>query len=192
MDFWIKLDGSEPLYSRNLSIVVTVFKKRCSSNDRHYQKCSGTDFCIRKELFCDSRTNCAWPNGDIPTDEMKCDEKSSGGSLAPANIPIIIIVIIVVIGILMVFFIALKTFYRSVKRPPREERRRGGAERSEALEIGSTLLTHPEGQTSAPPSAPPDDPGGREFPSAPPTYEEAQRHNVLREQISQPPPYTET
>ncbi len=72
--------------------------------------------------------NCAWPDGDVGTDEASCDEdgkyfgpgsgKSGGGYddiVSASNIPIIIIVIIVVIGICLVFFMALRHVYVRLK-----------------------------------------------------------------------------
>lgn len=52
-------------------MVVTVFKKFCSSSDPKYSQCRMTKYCIRNELFCDQVVNCAWPEGDISTDEQK-------------------------------------------------------------------------------------------------------------------------
>lgn len=200
MDFMIKLDGSVPQLPRDLSVVVTIFKKSCSSSDDYFVECPNTHACIKKELFCDSKTNCAWPNGDVPSDEIKCDELSSGGSLSPANIPIIIIVAIVVLGLLMIFCIAMRTVWSSVKRRPAEGRqdrqRRPRGHRPEAIEIAPPLLrpstsTEVPVSVSPPPSAPP---GDKDFP---PSYEEALTHTNVNVTVPsgvhphhQPPPYS--
>ncbi len=87
-------------------------------------KCPHSERCIRRELFCDRVTNCVWPNGDVAYDEIKCDEYNSssvGKVFSPANIPVIIIVVIVGIGVVIVFVVAMRTFYRSMKRQQAEE-----------------------------------------------------------------------
>ncbi len=71
--------------------------------------------------MCDTLTNCAWPNGDVPYDEVRCDEYNSAHSsevFSPANIPVIIVVVIVALGVLIVFAVAMRTFYRSVYKAP--------------------------------------------------------------------------
>ena len=131
MDIFLKVSrGRGPGDDRNLTLVVTAFKKRCQSSkydhDHPFLKCPHTEGCIRKELFCDGMVNCAWPDGDIGTDEAFCDAEGRyaglGGDVGGAydditsasNIPIIIIVIIVVIGICLVFFMALRHVYRYI------------------------------------------------------------------------------
>lgn len=66
MDLWVKLDASRSSrQSRNLTVVITVFKKSCSSTDPYYHTCNGTTHCIRKELFCDSHINCLSPEDEL-------------------------------------------------------------------------------------------------------------------------------
>ena len=63
MDIWIHInspDGGQD--DRTLTMVVTPFKKTCSRKDSHYRKCGFRSSCVRKELFCDGRINCAWPD----------------------------------------------------------------------------------------------------------------------------------
>ena len=63
MDIWIKInspgDGQD---EKTLTMVVTPFKKTCKRKDSQYQKCGTRSSCVRKELFCDGRVNCAWPD----------------------------------------------------------------------------------------------------------------------------------
>ena len=47
---------------KTLTLVVTPFKKTCKSQDSQYQKCGYRASCVRKELFCDGRVNCTWPD----------------------------------------------------------------------------------------------------------------------------------
>jgi len=73
MDVWIRLSlPKESNIAKTLTLVVTPFKKHCSSKDADYRKCGGTSpRCIRKELFCDGRINCAVSN-ESPEDEKNC------------------------------------------------------------------------------------------------------------------------
>lgn len=197
MDFWLKLAGSRYRGPRNLTVTVTVFKKFCKSSDRTYAQCKNTQYCIKKEYFCDLRTNCAWPNGDYPTDEQECEGEDLPSTFTPGNIPIIIIVIIVVLGILIVFFVAVKTFYKTVRRSDRDSGpRRRHREAQEMSAAGSTaappLLLDTAGENPGPPSAPPTQ-TTFEFPRAPPTYDEAVKTPPPDEiQPSSPPPYSAT
>ena len=126
---------------RNLTLVATVFRKRCKREGKfggqEYTSCPKTDRrkgdlgnCIRSEFFCDGYVNCAWPDGDLATDEAYCKAgkfvglsgkegyDEYGDVVSASNIPIIIIVIIVVIGISLVFFMALRHVYRGLKASP--------------------------------------------------------------------------
>ena len=164
---------------------------------------------MRKELFCDGRANCAWPNGDVPTDETQCDAEGNyvgdagglssggggGGAFSPSNIPVIIVAVIVVVGALLVFLVAVKTFYKTIVRGREEASdEEGGNDR--ALEVAPPLLRHREGEDArGPPSAPPSaDAAGRSFfPAAPPSYDDvikASREAVNHDLPSSPPPYT--
>ena len=63
MDIWINInspeDGQE---EKTLTLVGTPVKKTCKCHDSQYQKCGYRSSCVRKELFCDGRVNCAWPD----------------------------------------------------------------------------------------------------------------------------------
>ena len=39
-----------------------VLQKSCSARDSGYVQCDNSRNCVRKELFCDGRVNCAWPH----------------------------------------------------------------------------------------------------------------------------------
>ena len=210
---------------RNLTLVATVFRKQCKSA-QHYTSCPETDRrkgesgnCIRSEFFCDGYVNCAWPDGDVATDEAYCDETGKfvgrmgqgyGGYddvVSASNIPIIIIVIIVVIGISLVFFMALRHVYRGLKASPnpvedtRYSRRRG----ERMSPTGEEIATAPpllQGGGARGSRQGPDDTRQtcnelRTIPSAPPTYEEAVKLADRRSTLvldnavpPNPPPYT--
>ena len=62
MDLWVRV-STPPIGARpkTLTLVVTPFKKSCGQQDLYYRQCRYSTKCIRKELFCDGRVNCAWP-----------------------------------------------------------------------------------------------------------------------------------
>jgi len=101
MDVWIKMTvaalGTRP---KTLSLIVTPFKKTCSSMDHRYKRCGSLTNCVRAELFCDGAVNCAlptkipqgsiisivfiltallylvkncWPRDSIPKDQTSCE-----------------------------------------------------------------------------------------------------------------------
>jgi len=75
MDIWMNINTKnveENLY-KTLTLVVTPFKKSCASRDSLYQQCRFSTKCVRRELFCDGRVNCAWPYVE-PADEVHCLE----------------------------------------------------------------------------------------------------------------------
>ncbi len=155
-------------------------------------KCPHSERCIRHELFCDRVTNCAWPNGDVPYDEIKCDEYNSSSVrkvFSPATI-IIIIVVVVIVGLGIV--IVLVSLRRRVRLWRRQEEVAAAVVAEETAQLRPISSGPPDGATSlslspsapmatmttttvAPaPSAPPP-PGPDEMP---PEYEN-------------PPPYSE-
>ncbi len=214
MDFWLKLSGDRPSdFRRNLTVVVTVFKKFCDQRgDRLYARCKNSNVCVKRDLFCDGFVNCAWPDGDVPTDELNCENfnynsftfktDSSSGVFSVKNVPILIVGAIVVIGLCVAFVIALKTFLRSVKRPltpetPTHRERHRYAE--EALE-----LNPPRPTRMVPPTAP-TDPASSPSATAPstelpPSYDEvvSRQQSVNgdgdqhRQLPADPPPYSPT
>jgi len=70
MDMWVVVGDTENKY---LTLVVTPYKKSCSPGDAHYIQCDNNKHCVRKDLFCDGRINCAWPHS-VPADESQCKE----------------------------------------------------------------------------------------------------------------------
>ena len=214
MDVWLRLgkaSGFSP--PRNLTLVVTVFKKNCYARDPNYRHCRHTDYCIRKQYFCDSHANCAWPAGDSATDEEHCEggewvpsgygDVSSDSALSPSNIPIIIIVVIVVVGVSVVFCVAVRHFIKTFKSEPPP------GEPSTTSELASAASSNhrrqqqqqhrrrPEVDVSAPMLQP--EGGTASSPSAPPSYDEALKqpapavveHPYPNTLPSSPPPYTE-
>merc|ERR1719433_2225090 len=83
MDIWINIDTAsqhlEDVGPKTLTLVVTPFKKSCATRDSLYQQCRFSTKCVRRELFCDGRINCAWPYVE-PADEVHCLE-----TLAPPD-----------------------------------------------------------------------------------------------------------
>ena len=171
---------------RNLTLVATVFRKRCKREGRfggqEYTSCPKTDRrkgdlsnCIRSEYFCDGYVNCAWPDGDLATDEAYCKEgkfvglsgkegydEYGDGVVSASNIPIIIIVVIVVIGISLVFFMALRHVYRGLKTPPATQQggNESGQERSHRRRERERLSPSGGETASAPPLLPREQQGG--------------------------------
>ena len=76
MDVWIRVaTPDQDNVTKSLTLVVTPFKKFCGSSDQLYRQCRYSTKCVRRELFCDGRVNCAWPYaepaGIIHTFRMK-------------------------------------------------------------------------------------------------------------------------
>lgn len=61
MDIWIQVALTGGQSEKSISLVVTPFKKSCATRDNLYRQCRYSTKCVRKELFCDGRINCAWP-----------------------------------------------------------------------------------------------------------------------------------
>lgn len=197
MDFVIHLEGGVN-HPRNISVVVTPFKKFCRANDRTYKQCQHTSYCINRELFCDSRPNCAWPSGDV-SDEGSCEEQHEP-FFHLSNLPVIIVVMLVLCFIFVIFLMAICHF-RDCSSKNREP--------SVPLlsltqpQPSSQTQTHPalrHGSQRGPASAPPEPrqnltiaPFATDFgpklsedqPMTPPSYEDAVRHPSRF-----PPPYS--
>ena len=75
MDLWVKMTieslGTRP---KTLSLIVTPFKKTCSSMDHRYKRCGSSTNCVRAELFCDGAVNCALPT-KLPQGEKSKKKK---------------------------------------------------------------------------------------------------------------------
>jgi len=80
MDIWIQLAVPPADWPghKTVSLTVTPFKKSCGKDDSTHRRCSSSSsrHCIRKELFCDGRINCALPNSK-PPDETSCSLTAS-------------------------------------------------------------------------------------------------------------------
>ena len=128
MDLWLKVKRTKlrsRKQKRNLRLIVTVFKKGCSSNDMYWRKCDNTNYCVRKGHFCDNYANCGWPDGEIASDETHklCSEAwkkngeyagHTGDIFSPTNIPTIIIVtLVVIISLFLLIFVIVKCVKRS-------------------------------------------------------------------------------
>ena len=60
LDIWIHIRSpDDDLEEKLITLVVTPGKKTCKTKDRTYEKCGHRSSCVRKELFCDGRVNCA-------------------------------------------------------------------------------------------------------------------------------------
>jgi len=75
MDIWIVIDNlsreDSMSMNKSLTLVVTPFKKSCRGGDTIYRQCQDSNRCVRRDLFCDGRVNCALPYRD-PADEAQC------------------------------------------------------------------------------------------------------------------------
>ena len=126
MDVWISvrppLQGQE---SKELKLIVTPFKKSCSSEDNYYRKCPGTNRCIRQELFCDGIVNC---DGQPDEQEESCLNSSLGNVDVFPSIPIIILIVVfgivaLMIIIFLVRWVSLILKGRTAEPGPEGERR---------------------------------------------------------------------
>jgi hypothetical protein len=74
MDIWISINRpDDDQDEKTLTLVVTPFKKTCKTHDSLYKKCGYRSSCVRKELFCDGRVNCAWPDSEPRGKAVFCD-----------------------------------------------------------------------------------------------------------------------
>ena len=82
MDIWININSADKDKEKTLSLVVTPVKKNCKGKDRNYKQCGYRDSCVRKELFCDGRVNCA-TSDNMPKGEnfnyTRCEFRGGGG-----------------------------------------------------------------------------------------------------------------
>lgn len=129
MDVWISVRSNRS-ERKELKMIVTPFKKRCSSEDNYYRKCPGTDNdkCIKRELFCDGIVNC---DGE-PKDEQEefCKVNSSLGSIDIfPSIPIIILIVVFGIVFLMMIIFVARRISQAVRRKTVTVERGGEAER---------------------------------------------------------------
>ena len=193
MDLWLSIHPPAPgSPNKELSLVVTPFKKQCSSSDGYYKQCPGSKKCIKRELFCDGFVNC---DGD-PKDEQEeyCLVNSSiSNENAFLSIPIIILIVIfVLLGIMFTIFmlrflcIAIKSSRRTnlnTSGPEVEAERRALASGPGDLSLSG--LSRTEAAPSAPTSQPEVSPG---LPLQPPSYSEVVSSTEYKDD---PPKYSE-
>jgi len=171
MDIWINIDTGRDLVlgdtaEKTLTLVVTPFKKSCATRDSLYQQCRFSTKCVRRELFCDGRINCAWPYIE-PADEVHCLE-----SLAPAEEPHLVtdvLVILAVVALLAAMMGALGVAVSRYSGQTKLDQEAADTRRQVARSQGGSALLCDPGDACDPlyqPSCPP-------APSCPP-----------------PPPYT--
>lgn len=156
MDIWLQLAVPPADWPghKTISLTVTPFKKSCSKEDPNHRRCSlSSRECIRRELFCDGRVNCAL-QASKPPDESSCrvtaHPKTSHSLWEGTNL-----VQYAGLALLIVFSVVVVTYTgRQLRRPPRQVLAR--PKPSE----GSEVLIHTLGQQtrvlrSAPPLPPP-------------------------------------
>jgi len=158
MDIWLQLAVPPADWPghKTISLTVTPFKKSCGKEDPNHRRCSlSSRECIRRELFCDGRVNCALP-ASKPPDETSCrvtaQPKTSRSLWQGASL-----VQYAGLALLIVFSIVVVTYTgRQLRRPPRQILARPKPNVTE----GSEVLIHTLGQQtrisrSAPPLPPP-------------------------------------
>ena len=193
MDLWLSIYPPGPGGpNKELSLVVTPFKKQCSAGDGYYKQCPGSEKCIKRELFCDGFVNC---DGD-PKDEQEeyCLVNSSiTNDNAILSIPIIILIVIfVLLGIMFMIFM-LRFLCLAMKNARRASLNTSGpgveAERRALASGPADLRLSGLGRTEAAPSAPASpsevSPG---LPLQPPSYSEVVGSGEYKDD---PPKYSE-
>ena len=145
MDVWFILSPSSGV--KELSLVVTPFRKNCRSDDDYYRKCPGSNRCIKRELFCDGFVNC----DGHPKDEQQefCVVNPSNSNIDMfLSIPIIIIIVIfTLLGVMfIIFMIRLVLVSMRHKRTRATPARDTDAERR-ALRDSTSPVTSPTRST---------------------------------------------
>lgn len=201
MDIWLTIKSASDdgdFQPRFLTLVVTVFKKGCGSKDNAFRACPLTQKCIRKEYFCDGYVNCAWPSGEVATDEgPDCGDLSNGGDssgsaiFSASNIPVIIIVVIVVLALVVIFFIACNRFVGLVKKQPVVDEDRGLT-----VPLGPNTEAGPRSETALRTMTVEGEDPSVHWPPMPPSYDEVIKSSGMQPPISrlpsEPPAYSPT
>jgi len=193
MDLWLSIHPpATRAPNKELSLVVTPFKKQCSSGDGYYKRCPGSEKCIKRELFCDGFVNC---DGD-PKDEQEeyCLVNSSiTNDNAFLSIPIIILIVIfVLLGIMFMIFM-LRFLCIAMKNARRTSLNTSGpgleAERRALASGPGDLRLSGLGRTEVAPSAPasPTEVSSG-LPLQPPSYSEVVGSGEYKDD---PPKYSE-
>merc|ERR1719278_1647303 len=135
MDVWLQIDLDNAMVdSKSLTLVVTPFKKSCASRDLLYRQCRYSTKCVRKELFCDGRINCAWPYSD-PADEVYCQSPPKEPESSPwsvNDIPVILLVLFLILSPILALACALRRFTHQQKEKAKKKRGGEGERRSRA------------------------------------------------------------
>ena len=115
--------------------------------------------CVRKELFCDGRINCAWPYSE-PADEMYCreDTKPAPASWSMSDLPVIVIVLLFLFSIFTGLVYALRRFNRKKRQKAIESegRRSRSSERMrtrDLINLSNSLPSYPPPYSQDPASA---------------------------------------
>ena len=115
--------------------------------------------CVRKELFCDGRINCAWPYSE-PADEVYCreDAKPAPASWSMSDFPVIVIVLLILSSIFTGLVCALRRFNRKKqeKATESEGRRSRSSERMrtrDLINLSNSLPSYPPPYSQDPASA---------------------------------------
>merc|ERR1719264_1900930 len=120
MDVWLQIDlANARAEGKSLTLVVTPFKKSCASRDLLYRQCRYSTKCVRKELFCDGRINCAWPYSE-PADEVYCRETKQPEveTWSMSDVPVIVLVVLLLLAILVGLACALRRFSSHQEKYP--------------------------------------------------------------------------
>ena len=202
MDFWIMVkknqrsDRANKKSWRRIKLVVTVFKKNCGFSDLTYRQCQHTNRCIKKDYFCDTHANCAWPTGYEATDEKNCDSYYQGAHLndgaavlVASNIPVIIIAAIgVCLSVTFIIFFVKRFIFVFCDTDDISERA-SAAEDPDPRSIATTLHTLPSNNEQI--STPPLD---EHMWPPPPSYDDVIKAGIegriCTTHDSQPPPYS--
>jgi len=121
MDIWMNIntrDLKENMH-KTLTLVVTPFKKSCATRDSLYQQCRFSTKCVRRELFCDGRVNCAWPYVE-PADEVHCLEALAPEeqSLLATDLAFIFLVISILACMVVGLVLAVSKYSKKVTKMP--------------------------------------------------------------------------
>lgn len=188
MDVWFRLAPSQPGRApKELSMIVTPFRKRCRNDDNYYKKCPGSERCIKRELFCDGFVNC----DGHPKDEQEeyCLVNPSLGPDLVLSIPIIILIVIfALLGVMFTIFM-IRMFYVSMraKRTNSSSSAGADAERRALRESTSSPATSPTRSTRSQESTELSPTAPANLPPHPPTYVEVMGHDYKDD----PPKYSE-
>jgi len=140
---WLSIAPS--LQNKQVQILVTPFKVRCGSTERHWVHCLGTDACIRRSEFCISPVACG-------RREERCQTRTTlssvpGGPLVSSGFPLSLLLIaalVLVFSFLFCgFFLRLALQYLVRKRDELSGCDEGG--------VGGDADTLEDATPSAPP-----------------------------------------